>query len=176
MTPEEWRPVVGFEDLYEVSDQGRVRSLDRVIVRGGFPARYRGRVLRQAHLASGYRSVVLSDHGVQKSFLVHDLVLSSFVGPCPPGRVHRCHNDGDKANNHLVNLRYDTVAGNASDRARHGTLLHSDGHPNARLTRADVAEIRRRYRSSLKADLAAEFGVNENHIYRIAARKRWAHV
>lgn len=167
--------MVGFEGLYEVSDQGRVRSLDRVILRNGNPARYKGRVLKIAPHTHGYRSVVLSDHGAQRSFLVHDLVLTAFVG-VRPEKHQGCHNNGLRDDNRLANLRYDTVRGNHADKCAHGTLVHSEAHPNARLCRADVASIRARYSSSTKAALAREYEVDENHIYRIAARKRWAHV
>ena len=173
---ETWKAVPGFEGLYEVSDLGRVRSLDRTIERATGPATYRGRVLRQSvREVGGYASVGLSDHGVQSTHLVHELVAAAFLGPRPLG-MHVCHNDGAAANNVAANLRYDTPVGNHADKLRHGTLKHSEAHHNARLNREQIAEIRRRYASGIKEDLATEFGVNANHIYRIAVRKRWAHV
>lgn len=175
MSEEIWKAVPGYEGLYEVSDQGRVRSLDRTIVRAGSPARYKGRVLKTAPHNGGYRSVVLSDHGAQTSYLVQDLVMEAHVGPRPPG-MWVCHGDNDKTNNYLSNLRYDTPAGNHADKLGHGTLLHGEKHPNARLTREQVVEIREKYRPHLKEALGEEYGVSPHHIYRIHSRERWMHV
>lgn len=124
-TPEEWRPVVGWEGLYEVSDQGRVRSLDRIVHRdsvGGLPIR--GRVLRQAQCRSRKYGLIrltvnLSVNQRKRTSPVHRLVLEAFVGPRPPGQ-HGCHHDGDPTNNHLSNLRWDTPKSNTADMVRHG--------------------------------------------------------
>lgn len=110
MTPdEEWRPVVGYEGLYEVSDRGQVRSL---------PRRLRGRILRPG-LSAGYPSVNLSVNGVGRVVKVHILLAEAFLGPRPDGSV-TCHADGDRSNNVLSNLRYDTVSSNNLDTVRHG--------------------------------------------------------
>lgn len=172
---ERWLPVPGYEDLYEVSDLGRVRSVDRVIPRKTGLARYRGQVLKVWIRPSGYAQVVLSASGRQQSYLVHELVAAAFIGP-RPGRLWVAHNDGDPSNNAASNLRYDTPTGNHGDKRAHGTLLLGETHPNARLSEVDVKEIRSRYARERKVDLAAEFGVTANHIYRIAKGVKWSHV
>lgn len=124
---EEWRAVVGFEGSYEVSDQGRVRSLPRSITyeKNTGPSRsvtkfWKGRVLRPGTVKSGHQLVVLSIGNVKHSKFVHDLVLRTFVGP-PPIGTECCHYDGDAANNPLSNLRWDTRLANVQDMVRHGT-------------------------------------------------------
>lgn len=114
---EEWLEIRGYEGFYEVSNQGRVRSVDRIDSRGW---QRRGRVLRLWLNACGYRSVNLCKGGNQRTRMVHQLVLEAFVGPRPEG-WDSCHNDGDLANNSLANLRYDTKSGNMRDKVRHGT-------------------------------------------------------
>lgn len=133
--PERWLPVVGFEGCYEVSDIGRVRSLDREIstVSGKF-RRYRGQLRKSTPDKTGHRSMSLCKAGTTVMTTVHRIVLAAFVGPRPPG-AHSCHNNGDPADNRLVNLRYDTPSGNMRDQVRHGTHHWSKrthcprGHP-----------------------------------------------
>ena len=114
--PEErWLPVFGFEDLYEVSDLGRVKSLGRPYCNGvrSFPPR----ILRPGPSNYGHMSVVL---GRGNTRMVHTLVLEAFVSPRPPG-MDSCHNDGNPKNNRLDNLRWDTRSNNIRDGVRHGT-------------------------------------------------------
>lgn len=117
---EQWRPIPGYEGIYEVSDQGRVRSLDRVVQTSRGRWRYRGHVLTPAAKKAGHRFVWLKVGGDKSSRHVHRLVLAAFVGPCPDG-MEGCHSDGDPANNRLSNLRYDTHSGNRYDSVRHRT-------------------------------------------------------
>lgn len=115
---EQWRPVVGFEGLYEVSDHGSVRGVDRVDSQGRV---WRGRVLRQKVHSGGYLCVNLWRNGRGTMRYVHRLVLESFVGPAPDAQSHACHGDGDQHNNKVANLRWGTASDNARDRVRHGT-------------------------------------------------------
>lgn len=131
-TKELWMPALGFEGSYEVSDHGRIRSLDRMITdsRGREYGR-KGKILSPPTLPNGYVHCMLSK-GVRK--YVHRLVLEAFVGPCPDG-MEACHGDGVRTNNALRNLRWDTRSENHRDKVRHGT--HSEtrktecpmGHP-----------------------------------------------
>jgi len=118
---EQWRPAVGHPG-YEVSNHGRVRSLDRVLTLRGRDGediyrRHRGRVLAPCANASGHMVVTL---GRGNSVYVHQLVLTAFVGPAPAGE-EGCHDDGDASNNRLTNLRWGTRASNVADSVRHGT-------------------------------------------------------
>lgn len=113
---EEWRPVVDHEGSYEVSNKGRVRSLDRLIDGGrGYPRRVSGRLMRSTTEYRGHQRIKLSG----KRHLLHTLVLTAFVGPRPRG-MEACHNDGNPRNNALENLRWDTRSANAQDKIRHG--------------------------------------------------------
>lgn len=120
-TPERWLPIPGYEGFYEVSDHGRVRSLDRVIWRSnGTTQPRRGKELRPGRSAAGHRFVILCGRDGRKSNQwVHRLVLLAFVGPCPPGKVC-CHRDDDPDNNRLSNLRWDTRSSNVHDAVRNG--------------------------------------------------------
>jgi hypothetical protein len=102
------------------------------------------RKLTPAPTSSGYLGVILRrDDGARKSKLVHSLVLEVFVGPRLAG-MQACHNDGNKLNNRLDNLRWDTPSSNQRDRVRHGTHGIGEANPRAILTNADVVAIRAR--------------------------------
>lgn len=120
---EQWRPIPGYEGHYEVSDHGRVRSLDRKILRkDGRPKSLRGRVLSPYRSKSGHLSVVLALNGAQHTFLVHRLVLLTFVGTCPDG-MEACHWNDNPEDNRLENLRWAPRRDNNLDRVRNG--IHS---------------------------------------------------
>lgn len=119
--PENWKPVVGYEGLYEVSDQGRVKSLARhTTMKDGRGKTIREKILKNRTLPSGHKYVSLSGHGSKQKALTHRLVMLAFVGPCPEG-MEVCHNDGNPENNHLSNLRYGTRSDNVQDMIRHKT-------------------------------------------------------
>lgn len=120
---EEWRPIPGYEGLYEVSAHGQVRSLDRIIVGSdGVPQRRKGKILAQiTHNKYGHQIVGLrSGHQRKKKIFVHRLVLTAFVGAREEGEVCR-HLDGDSRNNHVSNLAWGTHEENMADMKRHGT-------------------------------------------------------
>jgi hypothetical protein len=113
----EWRPVVGFKGVYEVSDDGAVRGLDRIDAGG---RRWRGRILSSERTdKDGYVQQTLCRGGIRRNAKTHILVLEAFVGLRPPGAVGR-HLDGNPRNNALHNLVWGTSSENAYDRVTHG--------------------------------------------------------
>lgn len=177
--PEEWRPVVGFEGLYEVSSFGRVRSLDRVIDvvgRWGTPERrrYKGRLLRpQFDQRSPYWRVVLTVNSTKTGHCVHALVLAAFVGPCPEGQ-EALHRDCDSRNNALVNLRYGTRTENREDSRAAGTLAVGERIAQHKLTTEEVIRIRET--PGTHQAIADAYGVSRKQIGRIKNRENWSHV
>lgn len=95
---EEWKPVVGYEDFYEVSDWGRVKSLNyRNTGKEG--------IMKPSPDGDGYLHVDLSKNGEKEKFLVHILVMRAFIGKCPDGHEID-HYDWNPSNNRLENLSY----------------------------------------------------------------------
>jgi len=115
---ERWAAVPGYSG-YMVSDLGRVRSLQRVLIRkNGSSYTVKDKILRAE--SSGHPFVnIRNDEGVKHAVAVHTLVLTSFVGPKPP-RHDACHGNGDERDNRLVNLRWGTRKENVGDTIRHG--------------------------------------------------------
>jgi hypothetical protein len=115
----EWRPV----DVlgYEVSSEGDVRSVDRIIqlARGG-TRRLRGKMLQQVVNPRGYRYVSLYHEGKQHTRTVHSLVAEAFLGPRPRGLDVR-HKNGRHGECQVSNLEYGTRGENQFDQVAHGT-------------------------------------------------------
>lgn len=125
---ETWKPAPDFEGYYEVSDMGRVRVLDRWVNAGRDGRRFNpGRIMKRGLVGSGYLAVGFVVSGQKKANrLVHSLVLETFVGPRPKGMV-ACHIDGDRYNNRLENLRWDTQKSNLEDAHALGRRSFSKG-------------------------------------------------
>ena len=109
---EQWKAVVGWEGKYEVSDRGRVRSLDRILSDG---RRWKGRLLKLQVGDNGYLHVTLGDNTTAR---IHTMVMYAFCGP-PNRKLDIRHFDGDKTNCKLSNLSYGTRADNEADKVRH---------------------------------------------------------
>lgn len=159
---EAWRDIPGHEGRYQASSLGRVRSVKS------------GRILRLGVTPQGYRKVSLG--AACRDQRVHRLVLAAFVGsplPCEEA----CHSDGNRANNHLSNLRWDTRAGNHADKVKHGTTARGERNHLAKLTADDVREIRRRLAGGdLGYEIARDFNVTAANISSIRKNKTWSHI
>ena len=114
---EEWRNISGYEGLYQVSDQGRVRSMDRIVVGRHGLTFYKGRILKTGR--SKYLNVSLSIGCKVLCVNVHALVAKTFIGPCPPG-MEVCHENSQRHDCRAKNLRYDTRPNNHADKWRTG--------------------------------------------------------
>lgn len=171
-----YRDVVGFPG-YRVGDDGSVWTNHHWNGRSPSPGAWRPlKLKRHRH---GYPAVILSRDGRPSTRLVHRLVMEAFVGPRPPGLVC-CHNDGNPANNHLSNLRYDTPSANQRDRALHGTAQLGSENPMAVLHEIDVLMIRtlnRRY-GILPGVIASLLHFNRSTVGNVLSRQRnlWRHV
>lgn len=105
---EEWRPVVGYEGLYEVSNLGEIRSLDRMtVMKNGVTRITHGKILKQGRYnsKSTYRGVTLCQNGIMKKHSVHRLVALAFI-PNPDNLPEINHKDENKQNNCVDNLEW----------------------------------------------------------------------
>jgi hypothetical protein len=178
LVKERWLPVVGFEGLYEVSDQGRVQSLPRTVAHycGGLRL-FPGRVLIQtARKKDGYVQVPLSKAGHVKRAYVHQLVANAFHGVRPEGR-DAAHHNGNKADNRAVNVRWKTRAENSLDRIRHGTIAHGERHGMSRFTVQGVLLARRlKLRGMSERKIALRVGVSCWTLHDMLKGRTWVRV
>lgn len=158
---EQWRPIPGMNGNF-VSTLGNVYSV-------------RTRRLRRFSVLPkrGYRTLNYSG-GVCR--LVHRIVLETFVGPKPDG-MEACHLNGVAWDNRLVNLKWVTHSENELHKRQHGTAVVGERHPRAKLTWADVCEMRRLRTEEGRTypELALRFGLKQGTVYCICVGRTWKH-
>ena len=172
-TPEEFRDIAGFEGCYQISNHGRVKSLERVIIkRDGRRQPCKERIMKTS-FCTDYPSIVLKRNGKNVSYTIHGLVLRAFVGDAPEGQ-EACHGDGNKYNSHLSNLRWDTPLNNHADKLRQGTQAKGERIHKAKLTATQVLAIRADPRNA--ADVARAYSLTHRNVRLIRLRKTWKHL
>lgn len=174
MNTEIWKPVVGWEDRYEVSSCGSVRS--------GKYRLSRQKLLSQS-LVQGYPVVSLSRDGYCKKCYVHHLVAISHLGH-PPGEIGTKrgmwtvnHKDFDKTNNHVENLEWLLCSENYLHAWEGGQvrILTGETNKSSKLKASDVQDIKSRLMKGDKpVDIASDYGVVKGTIYAIKNGKTWA--
>ena len=117
MEKEVWLSVENWEDFYEVSSLGRVRSLSRSKKNGNNKYLQKGKVLKLASFSNGYLFVQLPDKPRKECRLVHRLVAEAFI-PNPDNKKEVNHISGDKTDNRVVNLEWATRSENLIHRHR----------------------------------------------------------
>ena len=179
-----WKQIPGWEGKYEVSDEGQVRSVDRLLENRVFAGGrigtqlWKGRMLVSQATKNGYPLVTFSNRGEgTKSFYVHHLVLLAFVGPCPPG-MEACHNNGIRADCRLGNLRYGTRSENARDRHKHGTMNQKRGeaHFCAKLDKKKVIWILMNRGKKSTYQMGRELGVHSTTVWNVLIHRSWKEV
>ena len=173
---EVWKPVVGYEGLYDVSNLGRVRSYHASARRG-----YHN---KEPHVLSGgdvrgYRQIILVDRNSgKKTALVHRVVARAFLGEPPTANHEVNHKDFNKANNVPENLEWMLHDDNNRYSSKFIPRLRGEERSDCKLNDAKVRTIRARYaagNTTLNA-LAAHYGVSNPTIHSIIHRRKWAHV
>jgi hypothetical protein len=171
-----WKDIPGYEGYYQISTCGHVRSLDRYQTFANNQVRkYRSQPIKSRQNKHGQVMIDLRKLKVKNTHLVHRLVLLTFVGDCPDG-MEGCHNDGNKLNNRLSNLRWDTHSNNELDKVIHGTKLKGSAVGNSKLDELTVKFIRVASEFVPQSILASHFEISRALVCRINSRKAWAHI
>ncbi len=168
---EEWQAVVGLEGQHEVSNLGRVRSLGRIVVRRVGRPFFRPEKILSGNVTGGHGYKTVNIGG--RNRYVHRLVLEAFVGPCPNGN-EGCHGNGNRTDNRLSNLRWDTPQANQMDRATHGTSNRGERSAKARLTETQAREILGSKERG--CELARRYGIAQQTVCGIRKGRKWAHL
>ncbi len=174
-----WKPVIGYEGLYSISNTGKVRS---DIKRN---KSWIGKILKPhkcGNLKKPYHYIYLCKNRIRKHRQISHLVAEHFIGPRPKGYQIN-HIDGGKLNNNIDNLEYITNLENIQHSWRIGLREPHKGVRGsksnfAKLTEKNVLEIRQAYvpRKITMIFLAKKFNVCENCINKIINRKTWNHI
>ncbi|MFK3833068.1 NUMOD4 motif-containing HNH endonuclease [Staphylococcus saprophyticus] len=166
-----WKDIPGYEGLYQVSNMGNVKSLERKVTKiDGSVTEYKSIILKSFTSGKGRLYVNLSCNGIQKKCQVHVLVALTFIGERPEN-YDVCHIDGNPRNCKLSNLKYDTRNQNGIDIYRYGKKAGP-----GKLTIKQVLEIRKLYKTGKyrQKDLAKIYKVSQSSIGHIINKKRFA--
>lgn len=163
-----WKPVVGWDGIYEVSSLGSVRR-----VLGGCGAKV-GKELKPSKMKNGYMMVSLSSNGRKRAYkTVHRIVAEAFIGGCDGLDV--CHNNGIRSDNRIENLRVDTRSGNMKDTIKHGTSNRGErcgSNKHSANVIKSFRETAHNYKSVSEA--ARAHGIHPNYGYAILKRMVWS--
>lgn len=109
-----WKPIIGYEGIYECSSFGNIRSVNRTIITtSGIIRRMKGKMLLPI-ADNNYMKVLLSKEGKQKLKLVHRLVAEAFI-PNPDNKPEIDHINTDRTDNRVENLRWVTRKENCNN-------------------------------------------------------------
>ncbi len=161
----EYKWIPNFRGSYKASSRGEIISYKR---KEPF-------VMRNQIGSNGRLQVKLSSNGKSKNYGVARLVLLAFIRFCPKGH-EASHLDGNRVNNDLGNLMWETHADNAKRMKLHGTSLIGTKNPMNKLSTKIVIEIRRLRGEMSQRDIAKKYGVCQSHVHRIQTLKEWSHV
>ena len=176
MQEEIWKDIKGYEGFYQVSNLGRVKSLER-FVNGKFAGNKsfkKSVMLKQCYYGQFYYNVQLNINGHHKTIAVHRLVAKAFI-PNPENKKQVNHIDGNKLNNNVKNLEWATSKENINHAYQIG-LSKSEGtnHYLSKLNKEDVLFIRN---SDLpNRELSNKYGVSMSCVQRIKRRERYKNI
>lgn len=166
---ESWKPIPGWEENYLISNFGNVKA------RKNSSSRF---VLRKLNKNYGYFCLSLWDRKTKKgtNHAVHRLVALTFLGPKKDGQ-EVCHIDGNRENNHVLNLKYGTRTENNRDKIKHGTSGRAELNAQAKLSNKQVMVIKTLaeigYRNT---KIAKFFGVGTSLVSKIICGTSYASV
>lgn len=165
---ESWRPCVGFEAFYEVSDSGRVRRI--AAAQGAVP----GKILKPQRHGRGYLKVSFTISRSHFNQYVHRLVATAFLGPCPPGHEVN-HKDRVRSNNTLANLEWMARSENRNNGGM-PPIRRGEDNGSSKLTEGQVRRIIALRGQVSQSVLAREYGVHQSLISLIQLRRAWSSV
>lgn len=129
-----WKAVPGYEGIYEVSNKGRLKSLERNVLKGDVIQHRKERLKKTWPNEDGYLQCKLSKDGISINVGVHRVVAMAFIDN-PDNKPEVNHKDGNRQNNNVSNLEWVTHAENIEDCFKRGTHvslrdLTGDKNPN----------------------------------------------
>lgn len=175
---EQWKDVIGYENLYKISNIGKIKSLPKTVNRGKFGTRYREEItLKQTFTPKGYNRIILRNNNIKKNFFTHRLVAMAFI-PNPLSLPQINHINGVKDDNRVENLEWCTNSHNILHAFSTGLKKPTKGTINgmSKLNEAQVLAIRNKDNDMLNSDIAKLYMVNTKTIRNILNRKTWSHI
>ena len=174
---EEWRPIKGYEGLYEISNLGRVKSLERIITRSdGVKQTIKSKILKGTRDKDGYLIVGLSKNYETKQFKVHRLVAETFISN-PDNKPEVDHINTNRTDNVATNLRWCTHEGNCNNvlsKKKRSEKIGKDNPKSKKVVQLTLDGDLVKVWDSAK-DAVREEGFSDSHISNCCKGKRKTH-
>jgi hypothetical protein len=160
---EEWRDIVGYEGLYQISNLGRVKALEREVKNSGALGQQKTitkheLIKKQSFNHQGYCQVSLMKDGKRKTCRVHRIVAEHFIVPTSAAAGEVNHIDGNKANNRVSNLEWVTPSENVQHAVSIGLKKKLSDEARQRIATAQRAAWgSEKYRQQRTAHLIERF-------------------
>jgi hypothetical protein len=174
MTQEIWKSIKGYEGLYEVSNIGKIKSLEKLVSNGKKYILKKERILIKIMSSSGYYYVNLYKNKKSKVTYIHRIVVENFI-PNVENKSQVNHIDGNKKNNCISNLEWCTRIENAQHALKNG-LFPVGERGNSKLNAGDILKIREDCLNNPYIILAKKYSVSPELIKLIAFGKLWKHI
>lgn len=181
---EVWRYVPDWDGYYQVSNQGRVRSVERTAEYGTRSTKvkrcfqtWRGRILKLYLGRDGYHRVEFRRNGKRTSYLVSRLVAIAFL-PNPLNKPQVNHKNGVRSDNRVHNLEWATGKENVRHAVESGLMPKGESKPTAVFCDSDIRKMRkmRNVDGLMLKEIAMLFKTDTGTVSKIARGLRWGHV
>lgn len=173
-----WSPIKYYEGLYEVSNWGRIKSLEKVILySNGRRYLYEEKILK-LNPSNGYRTISLVMNKEKTTHMVHRLVAGAFKEN-PLNKTFVNHEDGDRSNNYHLNLSWSTPSENQlhSYNVLGHKAVRGERNGASKLQEKDISLIRHLYSTGVsQCQIGRLFSVCQEAIRKIVYKETWAHV
>jgi hypothetical protein len=178
METEIWKDIENFEGRYQISNLGRVKSLERTVVRpNNTDKRQKEKLLSICVGTTGYKYVKLYADAKGITLKIHRGVASAFIEN-PLNKPFINHKDGNKLNNDLTNLEWVTHTENMRHAFDNGLIRIAVGEERkSKVKESQVIQMRREYeRGKTIKHLADKYSIGERNVHHIVKRQTWKHL
>lgn len=180
-----WKDVVGFENIYLISNLGNVKSLARKVAKiqpNGdiYIHQIKDHILKGEIGKDGYKKVLLGNGiNYKKHFFIHRLIAEAFISKVEGKNIIN-HIDGNKANNKINNLEWCTYSENNKHAYDTGLNPKGENHGMNKFSKKTILEIRKIYvngsREFGSRSLARKFKMSKTNVLHIVNNKIWKDV
>lgn len=173
---EVWKDIEGYEGLYQVSNLGRVKSLEKIVLNKGSKILKPEIILKTGFSRDGYPLTTISKNNKTRTFRINRLVAQAFI-PNPENKDTVNHKNGIKTDNRVENLEWNTRSENVLHAYKYGLKISVKGekHYASKITEKDALDIK--YNKGLSAkDAAKTYGITLSMVFQIRRGVKWKHI
>lgn len=173
-----WSPIKDYDGLYEVSNWGRIKSLEKIVLYSNGQRRLYEEKILKLNPSNGYKTISLVKNKIKQTHMVHRLVANAFIDN-PLNKPFVNHDDGDRSNNYYKNLIWSTNSENQlhSYNVLGHKAVRGENNGASKLQGKDISIIRQLYSTGVsQCQIGRLFGVCQEAIRKIVYKETWAHV